>query len=516
MIHFIWRVVGVLLLVAVGALYLSFPEWSWFNGSVFVFSLCLNIILYARRLSSPQFYKSLLDFPRLKSPVARVYFVRGILGVSCLLVFNLLWIRLPLVFDMTTQKLNSLSEQSQKIMQSLSGPVKVTLFAKREEWASSLQLLKMYQELNSSMEVQAIDLDQNPALARVQNVQQSPTVILESAGKKILFLLDGEKSFTQALTKLSRPQNPKIVIVNGYAAPTCKDESPVGLSAFCQHLKEQLFEIEESDLTKWRDIPEDVSLLMVVGLHQTMLKKEVQKIQRYLEKGGSVLWAQSPQFGNDFHESLRQLVRNWGLQLERNLVLDVSGTQQGKEATIVQVEKFHEQHPLLKNFKGPLVLPLSSSITEVTPLYENVATTTLAFSADFPQAWGETNFLEIEKGQVQADPLKDLKGPLALVAISERVLESTKDTRLMVIGNDFLFTNELQGQLSNYQFLFNSLSWLSHQDSLIAFNRPGLQNEPVVLSDLFLGLVFYFYVVITPLVCFGFAFYWYRRRTVSA
>jgi hypothetical protein len=60
--------------------------------------------------------------------------------------------------------------------------------------------------------------------------------------------------------------------------------------------------------------------------------------------------------------------------------------------------------------------------------------------------------------------------------------------------------------------LLNSVSWLVGDEGIISFNRPGIEESPVILSAQHLQMIFVISILVVPIVFFGAAIFIYRRR----
>jgi len=64
----------------------------------------------------------------------------------------------------------------------------------------------------------------------------------------------------------------------------------------------------------------------------------------------------------------------------------------------------------------------------------------------------------------------------------------------------------------NFTFFLNGVSWAVDEGRLISFNLPSIKNDPIFISSPQLGVIFYFSVVLAPILLFGMAAFFYRRR----
>jgi ABC-type uncharacterized transport system involved in gliding motility auxiliary subunit len=505
----VWVVALALLLMSSAALWIVSPEYTVLNLCVSVFTLLLGVLLfYPRRtdfltwIQSRQGKNSFIHVTRF-----------GIYALLVALVSYLAW-KFPLQVDTSERALSTLSAQSQRILAELPVGTKLTLYARRQEWPRPMALLKLYRDTRRDIILDAVDPEVRPEAARSAGVQDPMTVVVESGDKRASFVLSDELSVTNALLRMIRERRVRVYLTWGHGEPTCDSMAAEGVSAFCQHLKSQNYEVHKLDLQTSSEVPATADVVVIWGAQSGMLAQEIQRLQRYLEKGGSLLWLYGPQFQTDHLLALRELMAKWGLIARNDLVVDSLSSVETQEATIPLISRYDNRHPITRGFQSRTVFPLTSSIALGEPLYDAVATTALAFTSDFPGSWAETDLYAVSQGKASFTEKKDFKGPVAIAAVAERLPQvgGSNDARVAVVGNDAFARNAYQNQTANMNFLLNIVGWLSHDEGLVSLNRPGLSHEPIVLSDRHLHFVFFLTVVTIPLIAFVLALLVFRRR----
>lgn len=508
-VYIIWIVIEVLLVITTGALWTVSPDTLALNLSLTVFICVLGILLvYPRRVDFLTWIKS-RQFVMAFTQIIQFFLILGIVA----LLNHLAW-RYPFKLDLTSSGLNTLSGQTQRILNDLPKDVEVSFYARREDWPLGMALLQLFREAKPSLKLEAIDLESSPQRARAEGVIENGTVVIRFKDKKVMFALKDELSVTNAFLKLMRSRSIKIYFTQGHGEAWCEMKEEGGISSICDHLKGQLYEIHPLDLQRVKEVPTDADLVIVWGPTSGLLDDEIQRLQRWLERGGSLLTLLSPGFLQDTAKGMRELLKNWGLNVSNDLVIDRMSTLENNEATIPIITKYSKEHPITKGFEARTLFPLSSSVESVTPLYQGVAVTQLAFTSPFPGSWAERDLPGIAKGKAEFDQSKDLKGPISVAGVAERITNKIgeKDTRIGVIGNDSFTRNAYQNQTANANFLLNMIGWLAHDEGLLSLSRPGLSRDTVILSATHIHVIFFVVVVTMPILAFIVAIWVYRRR----
>jgi ABC-type uncharacterized transport system involved in gliding motility auxiliary subunit len=102
-----------------------------------------------------------------------VLLVLGILGV-----LNFLGSRYPLKWDLTKNKVHTLSDQTVKLVKGMKQSVKTTLFSKLQQKEQLRPLLENYKALNPQFEIEYIDPDREPARAKQAGIKKYGTLKL--------------------------------------------------------------------------------------------------------------------------------------------------------------------------------------------------------------------------------------------------------------------------------------------------------------------------------------------------
>lgn len=499
----LWVIIDVLVFVAAISSWIAAPEFKTLNISMTIFAFALAILLGATK------------FKELKKFVASKYFskvlfhsVNVALVLSIFALINYLGNKNYKEFDLTSEKRNSLTDQTRKVLEAVDAPLKMTVFAKREEWAPMLNLLKLYEAAKKEISLEAIDTDLRPDLVKAKNVTQNGTVFINYKGKETSFILFDELTITNGLLRILRTEEIILYMVKGHEELSCKGETPEGISVLCNQLEAQNYELRDLDLTKVTEVPRDASGVLLLGPATGLLDQEVKILDTYLKKGGGLFISLAPAFKKNIYENIMKITRPFGLEIGEDVVIDRLSTIQGAEATIPIIDKYDAGHVITNGFTQRTVFPLSASVRIVGKKTDTALI--LAETTSFPGSWAESDLKGISLGNAKYDEGKDLKGPIGLLGISEGGGEST--ARLVVLGSSSFLINGYQNQSGNTTLFLNAVSWIVNDEGIISFNRPGLEEAPVILSAQHLQLIFVISILVVPIVFFGCAIFIYRRR----
>ncbi len=479
-------------------------------------------------------------------------------SVSVLLVLAILvgvnWIatRQHKRWDLTAARQFSISDQTRRVLDELEAPVNVKVFARDTDFQRFRDRLDGYTYVTDQLQVEYVDPDKQPALARQWEIQQYGTIAIEHAGRIERITTSTEQDITNAIVKAVQGGETTIYFAQGHGErdPTSADER-VGYNALAAALARDNFKVERVVLAQQSDVPEDAAVLVVAGPQTDYLEPELDMLRRYLDRGGKLMLLLDPPEGADATPltGLIGLAREWGIDVGTNVVVDVSGVGQLLGAgPSVPVVATYPSHPITDNFDLITAFPLARS---VTPVEGGAAgRTARTFAETSERSWGETDLAAVFGGTPVArdDDAGDLPGPVSLAAAvsadapnppataaaaaatdgsdgaqdtastDEADAEADDDTpapqtRVVVFGDSDFVTNSMLGTQGNLDLFLNAANWAAQQENLIAIRPRDPEDRRVTMTVDQQARVGYLSALILPLAILGLGVVtWYRRR----
>ena len=498
----IWGFIAFSLWIVALVMYTVAGEFAVFNLGVLLSAIILSGVL--------AFFKRKELLTLVRRPYwrkASISAFRVFLVLCILAMLNTLAVKTSKSFDFTSSKLHSLSEQSKMIAKQIKEETKITLFAKRELWDRYLALLRQYANENKNIHITAVDVEENPSLTKLNNVEEDGSIVVESAGRKLKGVARSELQVTNLLIKSMRERKLVVYYTSGHGELDRRSEEAEGGSFLFGVMNDGGYELRQLDTLQLKSVPSDADAVLVLGPKHGFLDFETQLLKDYLQKGGNVFILLGPNFKKSNFDTLRSIMAARGIRHHNALVLDRLSAVQGANATIPIVNRYNHEHTVTKSFEGRTLFPLSAALEENKS--EGITYSALAMSSAFPASWAESQLDGINSGKVFYNKGMDLEGPVALLAVSE----SSKDLgKLAVSASADFISNAYQNQSSNFNLFMNTLAWLMDDEGIISINRPALSSNMVILSAAQISLIFYFSILFLPFVFFAAAVWIYRRR----
>lgn len=282
----------------------------------------------------------------------------------------------------------------------------------------------------------------------------------------------GEMVCAAAIARLWLPYERSVVYwLQGHGEARFDDYDELrGFSDIVREIKRDGFDVKALTLSGLGQVPEDCHVLLVAGMRYAMAPEEAQYVEAFLQRGGRLLFLVAPRV----ETGLEGVLERWGIRVT-TFIAASPRTLSGHEV----VASDFADHVVTRNLKN------ASVVFGYTACLEAVAEE--ATGADRPKVtllvrtdeagWGE---LLPDVFPRTFDPQSELRGPVALAAVSERGGKVAKDvafkpTRICVIGEtDFVMNGALASRANaNRDLLLNALSWLAGIDTATAASVGG-------------------------------------------
>jgi ABC-type uncharacterized transport system involved in gliding motility auxiliary subunit len=405
--------------------------------------------------------------------------VLAIAVIAILAIANFVGFRHHQRFDLTTEKLYTLSDQTRQIVSGLPKDLTVVRFDKTPSPTFD-DLMKEYKTLSPHFSSQTVDPNQRPEIVQEYGATRMGEVYLGFGDRKSRVESNpqgdvSEQDLTGAILKVMSDKVKTVCFVTGHGEKSIADTAQEGYSQADAGLKKENYLTKTVNLIAESGVPAGCTVLVIAGPKQSYYPQETAWIGKYLDAAGGALALIDP----STDPKLDEFFQSWNIALGNNIVIDASGMGQmiGAGPTIPIVADFGAS-PITKGFQGsatffPMartaaVADRAKSIPETVDLLK---TSERSFSIP-----------SLPKGnKITFDPKTDTRGPLSLgVSGSRKVGE--KNARLVVIGNSQFAMNPYLPQLRNGDLFYNSIDWLAADENLISIRPKAATNRRVNLS----------------------------------
>jgi len=436
--------------------------------------------------------------------------VLAIAVIAILAVINFVGYRHHKRFDLTTEKLYTLSDQTRQIVSGLQKDVNVVRFDKMPN-ATFDDLMAEYKPLSPHFKYQTVDPQQKPEIAQDYGVTHMGDVFVAVGDRKSHIETGAqgeisEQDVTGAILKITSDKLKTVCFVTGHGEKSITDQSQEGYSQAAAGLKKENYLTKTVNLITEGGVPEDCSVLVIAGPKQSYYPQETAWIGKFLDAAGEALVMVDP----TTDPKLDELFQSWNVAVGNNIVIDASGMGQviGAGPTIPIVADFGSS-PITKGFtRSATFFPMArtASIADkskaIPEMVELLKTSERSFSIP-----------GLPKGnKISFDPAVDTRGPLSLGVSGNRKV-GDKNARLVVIGNSQFAMNPYLTQLRNGDLFYNAIDWLAADENLISIRPKAATNRRVIVSEAQSSALKWLDLFFLPgLVILAGIMIWWKRR----
>jgi len=409
-------------------------------------------------------------------------------------------------FDLTTEKLYTLSDQTKKVVGALTQDINIARFAKTPNDQLN-ELMSEYKNLSPHIKFQNVDPTEKPDVAKEYGATRMGDVII-AAGARHQPLepgVDGaysEQDVTTTIMKVTRNSVKMVCFVTGHGEKSLDETGAEGYSLADQGLKKEGYNTNSINLVKENGVPASCDIVVIAGPKQGYFSQEASLVSKYLDAGGKLFIEVDP----ETDAKLDDIFKEWNINVGSNVVVDASGVGRlfGTGPGTPLVVDYGES-PITKNLQGGMTF------------FELARTVSIADKAKSdPQAvellkTSERSFW-IPKlvREVQFDP--KTAGPLSLgVAASQTV--GDKSGRLVVIGNSAFAEDQWLGMQHNGDLFFNTIDWLAQDENLISIRPKPATARHITLTEGQMAALQWFELLFLPgfVILVGVSIWWKHR-----
>ena len=401
-------------------------------------------------------------------------------------------------FDTTANQLFTLSEQTEKLVGSLTDEVTVYWIVRSGREESYLEsLLSRYQSLSDKIHVVKKDPDVFPTFTQQYTDSFTENSLIVEAGERYryvdyndIFVMDytsyyyygtenwsfcGESELTSAIDYVVSENLPKVYLLTGHGESSLSD-------SFTSAVKQQNIETAELSLLTLESVPADADCILINAPQSDISLDEQSKLREYLGNGGNLFLITDPPKSGEL-TNLEALMADYGVTTVDGIVVegDQSHYVWGTPYFLLPDIASHAITTPLTEGGYRVLLPISQGLTVAEDLRDTLSVTKLltTSASAFAKAAGyDLTTYEKEEG--------DVNGPFALaVAISDTVDDGiTSD--IVWVSSAALVDDQTNTQVSggNQDFFLNALGYLCQaEQSSLSIHAKSLSSDTLTMDS---------------------------------
>ncbi len=451
--------------------------------------------------------------------------------IAIVVVLNLVVQEIPSKYreiDLSSQKLYTIGEQTEKILKNLKKDVTLYYIAQDGTESSDIKnLLEKYEEGSKHITVEQKDPAVSPKFASQytsDNISNNSIIVVCGDKSKVVDYssmyetsinyqtysqevtgFDGEGQLTSAINYVVSDNMPVLYNLEGH------DESSMS-ETMKETIEKANIEMKSLNLLSEEAVPDDAECLFIFAPATDLTKEEADKIISYLENGGKALIVSN--YTDEDMPNFESVLENYGVQPVDGIVLEGNTdnyVSQNPYYLLPNIESGEITSELSSQSRYVLV-PLAQGIKKADNIRDTLNISSILTTSD--SAYSKTNLKDMDTMEKEDG---DIDGPFDLaVSITEKVGDD-KETQIAYFASASIFNDSINSMVSgtNYELLSASLAWMCSTDDSNQISIPSKSYDTTTLTvptaDINFWSIFVTGVlpVCTLLIGFGI---WMKRR----
>lgn len=467
-----------------------------------------------------------------------VLLIVGIAFLSSRPRFNRSW-------DVTQDRLNTLSDQSLKIVEKIAkdqAQIQVLgFFVDQVKKQSFSDLVALYRSAGAQIDMTFIDPQADPTLAISENVTTADTVIVKNGAQESRITNFTEERITNAFLRVLKTENKSLYFTSGHGERDLDSPEAEGYRLAKAELESERYEVRSLSLLEAEVIPDQVDLLVIAGPKYDFRPEEINQLQNYLNAGRPLLVMVDALVPLP---NLQSLLEDYGLSIQNDLVAINPNNPLARQPDwqySALVTEFDEFSPVTRDFVNQgmvaMLMPFSRSIDLVEGNSKGLRPTVLARGSEVNVRYygvtrpedlreigqdrilpGNVGLLAFSVGQVGGSELAERKASTIghekeLDTQQPHDAKANKELRLVVAGSSHFASNYGAQRPENLDMFLNLTNYLLQDEDFISIRPREASQSRLNLASASSQFNLLFFSFIYPFFFLGFGVvHWLKRR----
>ena len=405
--------------------------------------------------------------------------------------------------DWTDSSRNSLTEASQKVLDTLTDKVEITAYVPEDRRLRKqiTQVISRYSLYKPDLTLKFISLTAQPDKTRELNIDAEGAILISyRQGSEKLNTLT-ESTMTNALLRLAHGRKRWITFLSGHDERSPTNDANHDLAQFRKALEQRNIKVMTINLANLASIPDNSSLLVLAGPKAALLNAEMEILLDYLAQGGNLLWLRDPD-----DQQLPEMEEQIGIHRLPGTIVDSSSQLYGVDNPTYVLATQYAHHAITRGFKTITLYPVSAALES----YEETEYQPEAIISSIARSWTETGPVS---GKISFDADSDeTEGPLDIAFALTRNINQDTQQRIIVAGDGDFLSNAFVNHVGNLDMGLRMINWLTQDDRFIDIPSRIAPDQSLQLSKLSMAVMAYGFLLALPLAFFITGVFIWRKR----
>ena len=424
--------------------------------------------------------------------------------------------RSGLRFDATADARYTLAPATRAALAALPGPLTATLYVDEgDNRARSTRMLLQTLATAGDVEVRERKIEESSEDVERFEIASSNTVVLGLGERDEVVTRPSEGSLYEGLRRLAGERGHVVYVARGEGEGDVQRTDASGFSGLAAALQTEGFVVRDF-VTAARDaVPDDASVLLVIGPQRPMRAESLAGIDAWLARGGRLVAMLDP----GYETGLEVLLARYGFELPDAVVIDpAAGPIEGDPPGVNPIAFQYATHPITQGLDATRMVFFRKA-RPVLPRHKPEPDDDLrGVVYASRRSWLASNVDAVQRGAAPERPatVEEDSWPLLAVGRYPRRHDGAAptETRIAVIGDSDLASNRSLRALYNLDLVVNTIHWAAHRESEITLRPKLLTPDQYPLTPQQSLDMLYGVGLLVPELCLAAAAWtWARRRS---
>jgi len=453
----------------------------------------------------------------------------GVIGgaLTATLAANVAVYRHDAHLDFTHEQAFTPSREASDIVRSLTEPVQLVYFFQKANAAGrgTATMLELLGRLNPLLDVEAVDIDRNPARASAFGVQLYNTAVIVTGTHRLQVLTTDDREIALGILRALRRSQPVVCFATGHgeydidnfefhthfegSSTHSHNADGIALVQMEQHglgrlrraIEKLGLESRKVEFRPGRPLPPDCAALVDANPRTPHIPAEADLLRAYLERGGNYMLLVEPDFPVD--ERLGTVLAEAGARIGNGVIVDPIDHYFTDEQMIAVTK--YANHPVTR----AQALSFYPGARPVEPAPRDGIRTVALFASS------AQSYVVQDRARYREEAASAPKRSYVLAVAAEgRFASGAPPYRLIVVGDADFASNSFFPYLANADIALAGISWLLREDRLPSLKPPIEVLPTVTLTNAQVRWIFILTVLLLPggVALTGFGVWLWRRR----
>lgn len=396
-------------------------------------------------------------------------------------------------FDMTENKIYSLSDETKTKVGSIDKDINITLINYANN-STVAEMVNRYKAINNKISVTTIeDLSSRADLMTKYSLDAEDTLIIIECNDKETTLSSSdlstmdystyqtiditEEALTNAIVGLTIETKPNVYIMSNHV------QYPIStyFSTVMQKIENDANNVSTVDILSVGKIPDDCNCLIITSLAEDITEAERDSIISYIDKGGEILMLCGANLNGVSLPNFQSVLDVYGLSIEDGVIFEGSTSNQlsGYPDMIIEEETSNSTTKNKNmNLKGCLVDASAIKEEEDSEKIESLNVTYETLMQTSSSAFVRTNLNQSSTTRTSSD---SEVGTYNVGVLATKTVGDNSTSKLIIYSNE-IFASDMTITIGNYKYslvnlynnmdiVANSISYLNEREDTITIRK---------------------------------------------